>query len=178
MDAPADDIVSLITQDHAAIEQRFSEFETAAPETHDELRAKLRDSLVRHEYAEQAVAYPELKGLEGGRKIVEARMAEEASSERLLAELDKLEPGSLEFISGLSALRAAVLTHAQNEEIEVLPLLVTQDSDRLLYLGQKFRSAKLGSPTHPHPHTPKSSRGRRLLSPLTSFIDRMRDPVS
>ncbi len=175
--APADDVVSLITQDHTAIEQRLSEFETAAPGTHGELFAKLRDQLVRHEYAEEAVVYPELRGLDGGGKISEARMAEESAAERMLADLDKLEPGSPEFLSGLSALRASVLSHARNEESQVLPLLTVQDQNRVLYLAQKYKSAKLGAPTRPHPHAPMSSRARKLLSPITSFFDRMRDPV-
>lgn len=176
--APADDVVSLITQDHAAIAQRFSEFETATPETHGELFVKLRDQLVRHEYAEQAVVYPELRGLDGGSEVADARMAEESSAERALAELEKLDPTSLEFRTGLAALRASVLSHADNEEAEVLPLLTVHDHDRVLYLGQKFKSAKLGAPTRPHPHAPRSSRARKLLSPLSSFIDRLRDPVS
>jgi hypothetical protein len=176
--APADDVVSLITQDHAAIEQRLSEFVTASPGTHGELFVRLRDQLVRHEYAEQAVVYPELRGLAGGGEVADARMAEESMAEKELAELEKLKPGTSEFLSGLVALRSLVLIHAQNEEIQVLPLLnVQEDRGRVLYLGQKFKSAKLGAPTRPHPHAPASSRARKLLSPITSFIDRMRDPV-
>jgi hypothetical protein len=176
--APADDVVSLITQDHAAIEQRFIEFETASPGTHGELFVRLRDQLVRHEYAEQAVVYPELRGLAGGNEVADARMAEESMAEKQLAEIQKLEPGTSEFLTGLTALRSSVLIHAQNEETEVLSLLNLQENrDRVLYLGQKFKSAKLGAPTRPHPHTPASSRARKLLSPITSFIDRMRDPV-
>ena len=176
---PADDVVSLITQDHAAIEQRFSEFESAAAGTHGELFVKLRDQLVRHEYAEQAVVYPEIQGLDGGSKVSDARLAEESAAEKALAELAKLEPGSPEFLSSLAGLRSSVLAHAHNEEAEVLPLLaVHEEHDRAVYLGQKFKSAKLGSPTRPHPHAPKNTRARKLLSPLTSFIDRMRDPVS
>jgi hypothetical protein len=176
--APADDVISLITQDHAAIEQRFLEFDSASPDTHGELFVRLRDQLVRHEYAEQAVVYPELKHLDGGDEIVHARMAEESMAENELAALQKLEPGTSEFLSGLAALRASVFTHAENEETHVLPLLTVQeDRDRVLYLGQKFKSAKLGAPTRPHPHAPSSSRARKLLSPITSFIDRMRDPV-
>lgn len=174
---PPEDVVSLITQDHAAIEQRFSEFDSAAPETHSELFAKLRDQLVRHEYAEQAVIYPELGGLEGGREISDARLAEESAAERELADLQKLEPGSPEFLSGLAGLRASVLTHARNEESQVLPLLTVKDENRVLYLAQKFKSAKLGAPTHPHPHAPANSRVRKMMSPITSFLDRMRDPV-
>lgn len=174
---PSEDVVSLITQDHAAIEQRFTELDSAAPGTHSELFAKLRDQLVRHEYAEQAVVYPELRDLEGGDEIADARFAEESAAESKLADLQKLEPGSPEFLSGLAELRASVLTHARNEESQVLPLLTVKDENRVLYLAQKFKSAKLGAPTHPHPHAPASSRARKLLSPITSFLDRMRDPV-
>ncbi len=176
--APSDDVLSLIMQDHAAIEQRFSEFDSAAPETHAELFVRLRDQLVRHEYAEQGVVYPELEGVDGGSDVVEARVAEESAAERALAELEKLSPGSTEFSTGLAGLRVSMLAHAHNEEAQVLPLLtVHRDEARLVYLGQKFKSAKLGAPTRPHPHAPKSARARKFLSPLSSFLDRMRDPV-
>jgi hypothetical protein len=95
----------------------------------------------------------------------------------MLAELEKLNPESWEFVTGLFALRTLVFTHAQNEETQVLPLLNFQDAHRVVYLGQKYKAAKLGAPTRPHPHVPKSSRARKLLSPITSFVDRQRDPV-
>ena len=59
--APADDIVALITQDHTAIQQRLSGFETAAPASRAELFWKLTDQLVRHEVGEETVVYSALK---------------------------------------------------------------------------------------------------------------------
>ena len=51
--APSGDIVFVITQDHAAVRQRLSEFETASPDTRAELFWKLTDQLMRHEVGEQ-----------------------------------------------------------------------------------------------------------------------------
>ena len=120
-----------------------------------ELFWKLTDQLVRHEVAEEVVVYPAVKELPGGTRLAEARTAEESQAEKLLATIEDLDPTSQDFIGALGELRAAVLEHAQKEEAEVFPLLLAHEpNERLLYLGQKFKGAKLAAPNHPHPHIP------------------------
>jgi hemerythrin superfamily protein len=176
--APSDDIVSLLTQDHAAVRQRLAEFDSAAPASRAELFWKLMDQLVRHEVGEEIVVYPALRDLEGGAAVADARMAEEAEAEKLLAAMEDLDPESDAFMAALTKLRGAVLEHAQQEETEVFPILLGQEaSDRLLYLGQKFKGAKLAAPNHPHPHLPQGSTSQRVVGPVAAFFDRMRDAV-
>ena len=174
--APADDVVSLLTQDHAAIRQRLSEFDSAGASSRAELFWKLTDQLVRHEVAEEVVVYPAVKELPGGTRLAEARTAEESQAEKLLATIEDLDPTSQDFIGALGELRAAVLEHAQKEEAEVFPLLLAHEpNERLLYLGQKFKGAKLAAPNHPHPHIPAGSTSQRVIGPIAAFFDRMRD---
>jgi hypothetical protein len=105
-------------------------------------------------------------------------MAEEAEAEKLLAAMEDLDPESDAFMAALTKLRGAVLEHAQQEETEVFPILLGQEaSDRLLYLGQKFKGAKLAAPNHPHPHLPQGSTSQRVVGPVAAFFDRMRDAV-
>lgn len=176
--APSDDVVSLLTQDHAAVRQRLSEFDTADPESRAELFWKLTDQLVRHEVAEEIVVYPAVSELPSGPEVAGARKEEEAEAEKLLASMEDLDPVSEEFASSLAELRVAVLDHAQKEESEVFPLLLAhEESGRLLYLGQKFKGAKLAAPNHPHPHLPSGSKSQRAVGPIAAFFDRMRDAV-
>jgi hypothetical protein len=173
--APADEIVFVITQDHTAIRQRLAEFDTASPETRAELFWKLTDQLVRHEVGEQVVVYPALKDLPGGSEVAEARLAEEAEAEKLLAAMEDMDPAGEEFFAALTTLRDSVLQHAEREEAEVLPLFLShEDSDRLVYLAQKFKAAKLGAPTRPHPHLPSSPMAHKVLDPIAAFFERAR----
>ena len=90
--------------------------------------------------------------------------------------MEGLDPTSRQFVGAVGDLRAAVLEHAQKEESEVFPLLLAHEpSDRLLYLGQKFKGAKLAAPNHPHPHVPSGSTSQRVIGPIAAFFDRMRD---
>ena len=176
--APADDLVSLLTADHAAVEQRFAEFDSARPESRAELFWKLTDQLIRHEVAEQVIVYPELRKLPGGKAIASARVAEEAEAEQHLARLEKMEPQNSEFLGSLRDLQEAVLAHAQSEEAEAFPLLVTHlETGVLMQLGQKYKGAKLEAPHHPHPHTPNSAMANKVLGPVAALIDRIRDEM-
>ena len=62
----------VVTQDHTAVRQRLSEFDTASSEAGAKLIRKLTDQLVRHEVGEQVVVYPALKELPGGSQVAEA----------------------------------------------------------------------------------------------------------
>jgi Hemerythrin HHE cation binding domain len=173
--APTDDIVFVITQDHTALRQRLSEFETASPDTRAELFWKLTDQLVRHEVGEQVIVYPALKELPGGKEVADARIAEEAEAEKLLASMEAMDPESEEFLTACAKLRESVLDHADAEEAEVLPLFLNhEDAGRLVYLAQKFKGAKLAAPSQPHPHLPSSPMAHKVLGPIVAVFERTR----
>jgi hypothetical protein len=173
---PADDVVSLLTQDHEAVKQRFSEFHGLAPEFRAELFWKLMDQLIRHEVAEETIVHPVIRKEPGGGEIVDARIAEEAEAERLLAHMEKLDAATEEFMGALIDLESAVLDHAQSEEREEFPLLLAnEENGYLLLLGQKYKSAKLEAPNHPHPHAPNTPPGNKIVGPFAAFFDRLRE---
>jgi hemerythrin superfamily protein len=176
---PTDDVVSLLAQDHEAIRERLMEFEGAQPELRSELFRELTAQLVRHEVAEEVVVYPALREEPGGDVVTEERVAEESEAERLLAHMEKLDPQTEEFMGAMRDLTAAVLDHAAREEAEVFPLLLAHDDTAYLeMLGQKFKGEKLAAPTHPHPHSPSSVVGKKVVGPFTAFADRVRDSAS
>jgi hemerythrin superfamily protein len=171
---PTDDLISLLAQDHEAIEERFLELGHAGPDVRGQLFWELMDQLVRHEVAEGVVVYPALRQGPGGAAIAEARRREESEAERVLARLEELDPLSEEFLGAVRDLQSAVHDHAQKEEAEVFPLLTAnEERGYLALLGQKFKGEKLAAPTHPHPHAPDSP----LVQPLAGVaasIDRIR----
>jgi hypothetical protein len=173
---PTDDVVALVTRDHEAVKQCLIALDGASPGSRSELFWKLMEQLVRHEVAEQEVMYPVLRKEPGGEAITKARLAEEATAERILANIEGLDATTEEFMGAIRDLRGAVLEHAQKEEAEAIPLLLAnEDSGTLQYLGQKYKSAKLAAPSHPHPHAPSTSPGNKIVGPVVAFIDRMRD---
>ena len=175
---PHDDVISLLTQDHEAVKQRMAEFDNASPEVRAELFWKLTDQLVRHEVAEETIVYPALRKAPGGDALADARQQEEAEAEQQLARMEKMDPTTEEFMGALRDLRQSVLAHAEKEERDTFPvLLANEDLDSLLRLGQKFKSAKLAAPNHPHPHTPNTATANKLLGPIASFFDRVRYSV-
>jgi hypothetical protein len=90
--------------------------------------------------------------------------------------MEDLDKRSDEFMEALGRLQAMVLDHAEKEEAEVCPLLLAnEDNARLVYLGQKFKGAKLAAPNHPHPHMPSQPTAQKVLGPVAAFFDRMRD---
>jgi hemerythrin superfamily protein len=173
---PTDDIVTLLAQDHETVGQRFTELESAAPELRADLFWELVTQLVRHEVAEEVIVYPALRHEPGGSAVADARQAEEAEAEKMLARLEKVDPTTEQFLGAIRDLHAAVLEHASNEEAEVFPLLLAnEEPDFLTQLGQKFKGEKLAAPTHPHPHTPNTALANKVAGPIVAFIDRLRD---
>jgi hypothetical protein len=173
---PSDDLVSLLTQDHAAIRQRLDEISDAADDSRAELFWKLTDQLVRHEIGEELVVYPVLRESLDGAGVADARQQEEAEAETLLASMEDFDPSSDEFAAALRQLKEAVEDHSQREESEAFPLLLAhENSSSLIYLGQKFKGAKLAAPNHPHPHMPSNTTAKKVLGPIAAFFDRMRD---
>jgi hemerythrin superfamily protein len=173
---PTDDLISLLSQDHEAITERFSELGQADPVLRGQLFWELMDQLVRHEVAEEVVVYPALRHEPGGDVIAQARLQEESEAEGMLARLEKLDPTTEEFRGAIKDLESVVLDHAQKEEAEVFPLLAAnEESGYLALLGQKFKGEKLAAPNHPHPHAPDAPLAQKLVGPVAAFIDRIRD---
>ncbi len=173
---PTDDITALLEQDHEAIMERLLEFETADPDDRATLFSELTAALTRHEVAEEIVVYPAIRSQQGGAAMVEARRAEEAALEQLLAHIERLDASTEEFMGAVRDLRKAVLSHAAHEEDQIFPMLLALGEGAYLsLLGQKFRGEKLAAPTHPHPHLPNSALGNKVTGPFASFLDRMRD---
>lgn len=170
-------IIDRMTADHQQIKVLFSDVMFVRPENRADMFCQLVTELVQHEVAEEMVVYPEIR-LAGGDagETVKARLSEEAEAEKMLAQMERLEPTNPEFTAALAELSTAVINHADAEERAVFPLLrANGQPDALFELGARYEKAKQSAPTHPHPHAPDTPPGNKILGPIAALFDRARD---
>lgn len=172
----APDILDLLRRDHQAAQELLGRFESPAG-ARDEWFDTVRETLVRHEVAEELVVYPAVRHTgEPGREVLEERLAEQAAATKMLSELETMELGSAEFKEAFLRLRSAVLDHAREEEDTVFPAFDSTKLDReRRFLGERYERAKHAAPSRPHPHLPQTPPGNVVLGPVAAFADRLRD---
>lgn len=175
----AESIVSLIMKDHENVKSLFSRLDMTSSEKLGDLFCELRETLVRHEVAEELTLYPLFRSeVPGADAIADARIAEQSEAEEKLQKLEKMEPEAPTFIAALTALRADVLAHAEKEQLEVLSRLSEHATpDKLNQAGARYARAVQSAPTHPHPHAPDTPPGNLVMGPVAVLADRMRDAM-
>jgi hemerythrin superfamily protein len=172
------DIVQLLLADHHDVEELLNRFDSIGPEDRADVFARVVIDLVAHEVAEEHVIYPIIRHAPEGEVEAKTRIAEESASERLLIDLQKLDPTSAEFATKFATLRDAVLAHAHAEEATTFPLLTElEDTESRIALGGRYKHAKSVAPTHPHPHAPHSPPGNLVLDPVAALFDRARNAM-
>jgi hemerythrin superfamily protein len=170
------DIIDALTRDHREAEQLLGRYE-AVDGHRDEWFANVRESLVRHEVAEELAVYPAVrKAADGSEDMVDSRLDEQAKAEEELSKLESMDIESAEFNHAFTTLRATVLEHAQNEERTVFPVIEASTSaDDRQMMGRRYERAKAAAPTHPHPHLPDTGPANAVLGPVAALADRIRD---
>ena len=179
MPAASEDVVSAVKDDHRKVKTMLSSLDTTDDVTLVDYFCQLREELVRHEVAEELVVYPALRrNVPGGDAIADVCIQEQSEAEHSLARLEKLEDEPVALRAGILQLRRDVLSHADHEELEVLPSLATHTKPKDLQdLGQRYRKALDSAPTHAHPHAPDRPPGNTVLSPVAAVMDKMRDAM-
>src|SRR5688572_21173625 len=171
------DVVQIIAAQHREIRELFREVTNTGDRPSESF-----DQLVRllavHETAEEMVVYPALHRLGAdGRRVADARKAEEDAAKKALAELEGLDRDSLQFVQMVNAFSVDVDEHAANEEAEVLPLLNTMGVDERRTMARAFLLAEKLAPTHAHRAAPESALGNMLVGPFVAMVDKGRDAI-
>lgn len=176
------DLVSVIIDDHRAVDRVFTELErgTGGAEHRRALADHVIAELVRHSVAEEQFMYPAArKYLDGGDRIAGHEIAEHAEAEQVMKELESVEATDPRFDQLLSKLIADVRHHIRDEETNLLPRLRSACSvEELRDLGKKVTRAKQVAPTRPHPSAPDTPPANLILGPGAGLIDRIRDKLS
>lgn len=171
------DGTDFIRQQHQEIRSLFASLEEATGDARREPYECLVRLLAVHETAEELVVYPALESIgEEGKRIADARRAEESEGKRALSDLEKVALESDDFAAQLATVKALVLPHAEQEEATVLPLLEqNKDQATLDRMTAAIKAAEAIAPTHPHPHGPESAVGNLAIGPFVGMVDRARD---
>ena len=178
--APETDIVALLLQDHAAIEELLTGYDGLTEGQKRERFGQLVQTLVRHETGEERIVYPAVRlDVLPGDEIARALLEQESEISLLLATAEKLAEDSSSFLEVLAGIEERLRGHMSSEELNLLPLLRNlEDDERRWELGDRYLRAVRSAPTHPHPHVPTSRAGMAVAEPIASLIDHTRDLVN
>jgi hemerythrin superfamily protein len=176
------DLIEVLTRDHREVEQMFAELEqgTGDPRRRRMVADAVIAELVRHAVAEEEYLYPTArKVLPDGNPLADREIAEHAEAERIMKELEDVEPIDPEFDRLARLLIQKVRHHMQEEEADLFPRLRQAcPEDELRRLGRKVEVAKKMAPTRPHPDAPDTPPWNKLVAPGAGLVDRIRDVIS
>jgi hemerythrin superfamily protein len=173
------DVITELTSDHREVDEMFERM-NALPQG-DKQRKDLVDNatieLVRHSVAEEMYLYPAVRQhLPDGDRIADKELEDHAGVERLLKDLESMQPDDGDFDRLVGKLQGEVTEHVRDEEQRLFTMLREHCPQEMLdELGDKVRQAKKTAPTRPHPASPDTPPGNKLLAPGAGLLDRARD---
>ena len=174
------ELVAALLEDHEEIRDLFDKVAAGTGPRREERFDQLREQLVRHEVAEEAIVRPLTKRYAAdGERVAHARRQR---GEQRRGHLER-DGGDRDGQRPLgSPVRAAphhgAAARGKEESVEFPRLQANVDPAELTKRGTMFATAKRLAPTHPHPMTPNSPAATMVLGPITAVIDRARDAVA
>lgn len=176
-DLPEGDVIRMLLEQHARIRELFADVKGATGEHKKHAFDELRALLAVHETAEEMVLRP-VSAKAAGQEVVDARNHEEAEANEVLKQLEKLDVDTGDFDQKLASFEKAVDSHAEAEENqEFPPILSSCDVEQRQKMGKHLRAAESVAPTHPHPSTAGSTPAQYAVGPMASLVDRTRDAI-
>jgi hemerythrin superfamily protein len=175
------DVIELLEHDHREVEQMFTEYEQATdPQERRTIVDKIIIELVRHAEAEEQAVYPMIRRhIENGDQAVEREIDEHSHAERIMKELDGMDPGDPQFGVLMQQLMTSIKEHVSEEENDVFPKFrAAVDQKELDRLAVTVKALKKILPTHPHPMAPDHPPFNALLAPGAALVDRVRDMLT
>ena len=133
--AEGENLISVLVTDHREVEQMFTELESEglSPQRRAELRDKVITELVRHSVAEEMYLYPTTrKALPGGDQLADREIEEHAAAERVMKDLEKVDPDDARFDDLLTQLITDVRGHVGEAETDLFPRLQAACSEQEL----------------------------------------------
>ena len=174
---PEGDVIRILLEQHARIRELFDEIKKAGGVHKQHLWDELRQLLAVHETAEEMILRP-ISRQAAGDVVVDARNREEAEANEVLAELEKLEPGTPDFERSFALFEQSINEHAEKEEHEEFPQVIADcDETERVDMGRMLRAAEAIAPTHPHPSTAGSTTAQWAAGPFASLVDRTKDAI-
>ena len=142
--------IQLLRQDHGKAKAAFQEIEAAAGPQRRALWTKLRPELELHEKMEETQLYgPVARDVHGDRMLVDwesAHHTEVREAERLIKEIDRLDPADDKWLATVKKLHGALEQHIRKEEQEIWPKIErTWGAARLEEAGSQMEAMRRGA---------------------------------
>jgi hemerythrin superfamily protein len=177
------DAITFLRSDHKTVEQLFKRFEKAGDGALVEKRQivdRIVEELSVHAAVEEQVFYPVARATVPGTEDIALESLEEHHIVKwVLSELDGMDPAAERFDAKVTVLIENVRHHVAEEEGEFFPKVRDELGRKALGdLGAALERAKSTATTHPHPRSPDTPPGNRVVGAIAGVIDRVTDNVS
>jgi hemerythrin superfamily protein len=174
------DAITLLKQDHKAVEKLFKQFEKAtAPAQQRKLARKVIEELSVHAAIEEMLFYPAVRERVPKQEdtVLEA-LEEHHVVKWVLSELDEMKPDHERFKAKMSVLIESVRHHVKEEESELFPeVRKGMKRKELAELGEALEKAKKAAPTQPHPRAPDSPPGNLVAGTAAGVVDKAKTRI-
>ncbi len=176
------DAITLLKDDHRAVEKLFKRFEKAGPKAYVEKREiadRIIEELSKHAAIEEMLFYPVTRAtVPETDDVVLESLEEHHVAKWLLSEIEKMDPENERFDAKVTVLIENVRHHVEEEETEYFPKVRDELGRKALgELGDAMADAKKSAPTHPHPRSPQTPPGNLVAGPAAGMVDRVTDTV-
>ena len=153
------DAITLLKQDHKAVEDLFKKFEKAGPnakKTKAQLVEKIVKELAIHAAIEETVFYPAVRQeVPDTEDVVLESLEEHHVVKWVLSELEGMTPDAERFDAKVTVLIESVRHHVEEEESELFPQVRKAFGRKAMNeLGDALELAKKGVPPRPQPRMP------------------------
>jgi|SRR5579871_4827329 len=148
------DAVTLLRNDHRAVEKLFKAFEKAKDSaTKGQVVSEMITELSVHAVIEEQVFYPEVsREVDGARPMILESLEEHHIVKWVLSELEAMSADDERFEAKATVLIENVRHHVQEEEQELFPQVRdAMGRKRLSEMGEQMEDLKKRAPTHPQP---------------------------
>ena len=174
------DGITLLRQDHKAVEGLFKRFEKAgdnASKAKRDVVDRIIEALAVHAAIEEQVFYPAVREAipDVGDTVLEG-LEEHHIVKWTLKELEDMDPDHERFDAKVTVLIESVRHHVEEEEDELFPeVRKALGRKRLGEIGEAMEKAKKAAPTRPHPKAPDTPPGNLVAGAAAGAVDKARD---
>jgi hypothetical protein len=177
------DAISMLKDDHEAVEQLFRRFARAGERAFVEKRAivdRIIEELSVHAAIEEQVFYPAVRATVPDTEGLGLESLEEHHVVKwVLSELDGMTPEDERFDAKVTVLINNVRHHVEMEEREFFPLVRDELGRKALSdLAEAMAVARKIAPTHPHPRAPDTPPGNLIVGTAAGVADRIADTLN
>ena len=171
------DAITLLKQDHKAVEKLFKQFEKAKqPAERRKVAEKVVKELSIHAAIEEMLFYPAVRDrVPKAEDMVLESLEEHHVVKWVLSEVEDMKADNERFKAKMTVLIENVRHHVEEEESELFPQVRKAVGRKELgELGDAMEKAKKTAPNRPHPKAPDTPPGNLVAGPTSAVVDKVK----